>query len=266
MSWNHIKTVLIFLFLIINIYLIYSSGGITSSKSVTEFDEETIAETVEITKNNFGIYVDKNIVPLKLDNLNNIDATNIIYTEKFDKSGYDIKHENGTFYADIETKIYSFNESNASDEVIRFLKNLGIDENLCELNFSKSDEGLVCVINEKFSQYRVFNGRITIIFKASEMHVRGRWYIPETSETKSKNSSLKMISISGVIIDAAQKMQLENTGKKITDIKYGYYVSYYDENKASKSASAIPCYMIKTDSDYEYYYDAINGKSLKQED
>ena len=67
-------------------------------------------------------------------------------------------------------------------------------------------------------------------------------------------------------IDVAQKMQTELTGKEITNIQYGYYVSYYDENAVSKSASAIPCYMVITDSGYKYYYDAINGKSLKQEE
>ena len=45
-----------------------------------------------------------------------------------------------------------------------------------------------------------------------------------------------------------------------------YFVSYYDENAVSKSASAIPCYMIETDSGLKYYYDVLNGNLLKQED
>ena len=195
-----------------------------------------------------------------------VNSANIIYTEKFENSGYRFILENGNFSANIDTTTYSYNENTALSEMKIFLNNIGIDEGAYTLSVTKSDEGLVCSAFENILEYSVFNGKITGIFKPSTMQIRGRWYIPENNDIKSKNASLKMVSVAGVIIDVAQKMQTELTGKEITNIQYGYYVSYYDENAVSKSASAIPCYMVITDSGYKYYYDAINGKSLKQEE
>ena len=69
------------------------------------------------------------------------------------------------------------------------------------------------------------------------------------------------------MIDCVSRISEERKEKYgIKNIGYGYFVGYHDENVITKSASAIPCYMIETDFGNKYYYDAYNGNFLKQED
>lgn len=268
MSWKNIKTFLILLFSLINIYLIFSTNGFVFRKQNTTYiDKTTIENTVNIVKNNYNITVDASIIPKSVNNLRNTDVTNIIYTDKFSKSQYNFKTKGGTFETTIKTGTFSYNEDNAKTQIKDVLKTLGIEENTYTLNIYKTDEGLVCVADEVFSPHRIFNGKIKAVFMPSEISVQGAWYVPQSKDTRNLKSSSKMADITSVIIDMAEKCaKSDGSEVEITNIEFGYYVSSYDENVVSKSSSAIPCYILKTDDGSKYYYDALNGKSIKQED
>ena len=81
------------------------------------------------------------------------------------------------------------------------------------------------------------------------------------------NDTIQMCAPSSVLIDAAERATTTETpSNSFEKISYGYFASYYDEYQLSKTASAIPCYVIETDIGSKYYYDALNGNFLKQED
>ncbi len=268
MSWKNIKTFLILLFTIINIYLIFSTNGFVFKKqNVTYIDKTTIDNTINIIKNNYNITVDESIIPKSVDNLRNIDVTNIIYTDKFKNSRFSFKTAGNLFETTVKTGTFSYNELNAEAQLKDILKNLGIDETSYTIDTYKTDEGLVCIANESFSQYKIFNSRIKAAFLPSEVNIQGAWYLPQSKDTKDIKSSTNMTDITSIIIDTAEKCaNSDGTEVRITNIEFGYYVSSYDENAVSKSSSAIPCYMLSTDDGSKYYYDALNGKSIKQED
>lgn len=268
MSWKNIKTFLIILFLIINAYLIFSQYGFDfKSSGKTYVDEKSLSDTISIIQKNYNIEIENKTVPYEINNLGIIDVTNIIYTDKFKNSDYAFKTNGSFFEAEIETNTYSYNEINAGEQIIKVLNTLGIEKDFYNLDIKKSDEGLVCTVYEKLSPYPIFNGKIKAVFAPKKISLKGSWHIAEKDALKKTESPAEMAKITGVIIDMASKAGKDNTdGLKITNIEYGYFVSSYDENTASKTSSAIPCYMLKTSDNIKYYYDALNGKQLKQEE
>ena len=77
MNLGRVKSFLIYLFLAINIYLVVS----LVLSSTFRIDNATVDNTVKILSDS-NVSIDKEIIPKKVKNLKNIEAKNIIYTEK----------------------------------------------------------------------------------------------------------------------------------------------------------------------------------------
>jgi len=267
LSWKNIKTFLILLFLVINAYLIFSTDGIFKKSTVTYVDKNTVKDVTAIINDNYNIKLSPDIVPTEINNIKNIDVTNIIYTDEFKKSGYEISINGAEFKSDIKTDTYSYNEDNAKKQVGAILKKLGISSDTYNISVRKDDKGIVCTAKQVISKYPVFNSRIEAVCTSSEIKLSGTWYIAKIKDEKEISTSSKMTDITSVIIDVADSCsKSDGTQVEIIKIDYGYYVPSYDENIVSKTSPAIPCYMVKTDEGLKYYYDATNGKPIKQED
>ncbi len=263
MSWKHIKSFLIILFIIINIYLLLSTYGLGfRKKNMSYTNPNAIKDTISIIKKNYNIFIDSKLIPTKVSNLPIVDVTNIIYTDKFKNSKYDFKIRGSVFEADIKSNTFSYNETNAREQFQKILSDIGIEKESYKLTVSKTDRGLICTADETMNPYPIFNGRITASFSPSDINLKGKWHIAP-GENNDKNINQEMTDITGVIIDLADKISRSDGSRiNITDISYGYYISSYDENSASKSSSAIPCYMLCADDGSKYYYDALTGKLL----
>lgn len=266
MSWKRIKTFLIILFLIINLYLFFSNDNIRL-KSETEFDNEYLSKTVQLINKNFNIEINDDIFPSEIENLKMIDVDNIMFSQTFKKN---IKYtESGSgFCIQYSTNTVSYSENNARTEMESFLSKMGIDNDSYKLSFENSDDGLVCIADEYINGYPLFSGKIKAVFSSKKIDITGQWYINKSDSLKEADTSVKMADISGVLIDASSLAASDSSlsAKSFTDFSYGLYVASYDENVISKTATAVPCYMIVTDVGSIYYYDAVNGILLKQED
>ncbi len=266
MNWNKIKTFLILLFTIINLYLILStSGNVLIFESLTRVDKETVRKTSQIIKNNYGITLDTSKVPDSIKNLNIIDVTNYIYSDEFEKTkDYNVSTENSVFKLEIDTDTYSYNEKSARPELEKVLLSLGFSPEETKTSFSMTDSGLVAKVYTLVSEIPIFNSSVTAEFSPRKIIISGRWYIPDSDNVYSNDNTLRMTDITSVLIDASDRAsELKST--KIENIVYGYYVSSYDEGVVTKISSAVPCYMIETDN-VRFLYDAIDGKFIKQED
>ena len=267
MNWKKIKSFLILLFVLINLYLIIStSGSVVRFNSITVVDKDTLQKTASVILSNYNISIDKSKVPLKLHNLNIIDVTNYIYSNNaFPDKKYEPTFENNSFSCAIHTDTYSYNEQNASAELEKIIADFGIQKQDYTLSFHKSDTGLVCTVTGQVSGVPILNSLIKANFDTKKITLSGTWYMPNTTDIKSNDNTLRMIDITGILIDAADRAPKDVT-TSFKKIVFGYYVSSYDENAATKISSAIPSYMIQTNTGLTYYYDALNGNFLKQED
>ena len=269
MNWKRIKTFLIILFLIINIYLISTSSGISvvPTTTVTKFDKETIDKTVSLISKNYDVEIDVGIIPTQFVNLRNIDVTNLIFDDRFQESKYNLIQTESGFECDIKTNTYSYTEEIATNEIDVILLDFGITPQSYKLRFEKSDYGLVCHINEYVSEYPIFDGYIKAEFTSSHIRLNGNWYFPEQIEVKVYDTSERLNDITSVLLDYASEYGGSVDGKRsIKKIDYGYFVSYFNENIITKSASAIPSYMIENHEGVKCYYDAYSGNFLKQEE
>lgn len=266
LSWNRIKSFLIILFVIINFYLIYTTNGfeLLNIGSVIKVDKNTIADTVSVIKNNYNIDIDPDIIPSRLKMLDNIDVTNIIFTNAAKNKGFTAEGTGFTFHK--KTNEYSYNETNAKKEIYNIMKDLNIPDDSYTLKFSKSDDGLKCQILGYIDKYRIYDNYIEVNCNSKTLDMSGEWYIYSDDKLRYATSNVDIPNVTGMLIDASYHASAHShpTTKKISDINYGYFVSYYDENAVNKSSTAIPCYLIKTDSGLEYYYDVLNGNLLKQ--
>jgi len=267
MSWKKIKTFLILLFILINLYLIIStSGSVVRFNSVTVVDSETLKKTSSVISSNYNISFKESDVPLKIHNLNIIDVTNYIFTDhSLADEKYKLTFDGNAFSFVINTDTYSYNEENARAELVPVFSNLGIKREDYSLNFQKGDTGLLGTATALVEGVPILNSRIKAEFDTKKITVYGTWYFPNTKEIKSSDNTLRMVDITGILIDAADRSPKGHT-TSFDKITYGYYVSSYDENAVTKISSAIPCYMIQTNNGLTYFYDALNGKFLKQEE
>ena len=269
MNWKRIKTFLIVLFLIINIYLLSTTSGsvIFRMPSVTKIENETVKKTISVISDNYGVSVSEDVIPLKITHLVNIDVTNFIFTDYFEKSAYDFVQNESDFECEIKTHTYSYTEAIAKEEITHILSEIGIDSSTYKLTFKKSDYGLVCIISEYVSDYPVFDGKIYAEFTSSTIKLKGNWYFTKMTEVEKYGTSERLTDITSVMIDCVSAISVNRKEKySISNIDYGYIVEYYDDNVITKSASAIPCYMIETDFGHKYFYDAYNGNFIKQEE
>lgn len=261
MNWNKTKNFLIVLFSLINLYLIIrTSSTVLNFKPATKVNSEAVSDTVNILKKNYGIEIDKDIIPVKTVNLNNIEVENIIYTEKFNSSDINFSLDGSRFFASVKTD-GTETKSDIKNEAESFLDKIGIRNGYYKLEFSNSDHK--CSAVGTVSNYKIYNNIITFEFNGSQMNVDGQWYIPQTKNVYAHDSSHKMSEITNVLIKAAPEIS-ENNHKSIVKIDYGYCVSIIDSSTVNKSASAVACYVIQTDGDFKYYYDALNGKMINR--
>jgi len=268
MSWKRIKSFLIILFLLINILLIFSSNNVLLFISKTKFDNEVIDGTINILNRNYGISVSENVIPSYIDTLDSVDVTNIIYTEEFENIT-ELKANRSSFEGEIITDIFSYNEENALTEIKLILNKLNINDESYKITVKKVDNGIMCNVYEYIDKYRFFDGYIKALFTPGVVSLSGTWYIVQNTDKRNyAKNNVRMADVTGVLLDLANISSADSglTPKEITDIKYGYHLSYYDLNALTKSAPAVPSYLIETDIGSKYYYDAISGLLIKQEE
>jgi len=267
MSWKRIKSFLIILFLAINILLVFSSNSVLFT-SKTRFDNEVIEGTIDILNRNYGILVSEAIIPPYIDTLDSVDVTNIIYTEEFENfTG--LKAKQASFEGEFITDIFSYNEENALTEMKSILGKLNISDESYKITVKKVDKGILCNVYEYINKYKLFNGHIKALFTPGNVSLSGTWYIVQNTDLNDNTkNNIRMADVTGVLLDLANISSADSalTPKEITDIKYGYHLSYYDLNALTKSAPAVPSYLIETDIGSKYYYDAISGLLIKQEE
>lgn len=257
MNLGRVKSFLIFLFLAINIYLIVS----LVMSSAFRIDDSTITDTINILENH-NISIDKNIIPQKTKNLNNIETTNIIYTDTFKKNKN---------YADFEIKGNSFSYT-AKDDSLYKMSDRKIQKNIkklledCEFNseymkfseISKDDKSknfdILCYVKD----YCVFDSRITVQITKSKLVISGTWHEPQTTKVVSNLRTRKTTYITSILIDLCENKDFKDS-KKITNIEFGYMSGTLYGNAGYIAATALPYYCLTDEKGNKYYYDATDG-------
>ena len=157
-------------------------------------NKKTLSDSISIIKKNYNVIADKAIVPEKVKKLGIIDVTNIIYTKKFEKSGYGFKTNGANFEVQIETDTYSYNETNAKSEFVKILSDIGIDKSTYKLSVKKTDIGLVCTAMAVVEPFHIFNASISAVFAPQKINLHGSWYLAEKDVLEENKRSALILS------------------------------------------------------------------------
>lgn len=256
MNWSKAKTVLIFFFVIINIFLFYTILG----RSLNNYyiSKETVNNTVEILKNS-GITVDKDIIPRRIQSVSQFEADNIIVSyEEFAKkmlgdncikiSESEYKGDTGSisYFGDkfIFKTQYSGDTSKSESNLIAILNSYGITLN----DYTYIDGSFVKNIDGK----KVYDCELNFDFTSeNELMIYGVWFQKKT-EPVTTDAELK--SAAAVLVDFLSSPDRPEGELTIEGVELGYMI--YETENFHKSIVPISAWQVSLSSGEKVYLDA----------
>lgn len=254
MDWSKIKTVLIWIFAFVNLFLlsVYFDGTFTSKT----LDEDVILGTVEILRQN-NITIDEATVPKNLDNVKICSVEN-----KFE-----------------DTKEMLETVRNSSDSGFLNTENIEVDgENfVCKIKLEKEikaeklikDSGLISYGDYKkvekddgvyfylsFENKVFFDSYIKIKSDGKNVEICGKNWL---GDKVSQESVAKIVSPAEILINFSTQYDGEKN-VKVNSMTAGYFIG---ERNETVRATASPVWEISTLDGAKYYYDMRNGDLLK---
>ncbi len=263
MNWSRAKTILIALFLIVDLFLLTTI--LTESDRISP---EVISSTVEVLKNN-GITIDRNIIPSKSQKTPYSEVENVItsydefaalllgdsYTLSGDNSfsvgSKKVSFSGNSFiYESSISKDGISTDKNPQNVAAEFLKNIGFDLSGAEVSSQKSENSTAVTFYNYSNSLPVFNSSVTVSVSGEIVtSVSGMWF--NTINTNEPDTALK--SITSILIDTAADIK---TGTHISSLELGY--SLPDSTVFHKSAVLIPVWQITSKDGKQYFPDARN--------
>ena len=266
MNWGRIKTILIILFLVTDIFLALIIFN--SNLKETGVSPEIIDAACEILEEH-GISPDRSLIPSKIPSAPVLQADNAItdydeFAEKLLEGGYTVS---GNTYSSEDKSLtfkgdtFKFNDKKKPDitENIRQIEiQKAVFSMLGELGFDMSDakavsasmESGVCTmrIRDYYKKKPVFSSELTVAAtKDRILSLSGCWY-----NKRSSGQSNLLKSTAAVLVELASDYD-GDTPAKISSIELGY--SVFDSETYHRSASLIPVDRIVV-GNKKYYMDA----------
>lgn len=271
MNWAKAKTILIIVFLLLNVFLFLTYSSILKSKSET--DVKQLTQVLE--KHNMNLAqnaLKKTPVKLHSVELLNLAGDNKSCAENFLKDGYTTVNErefkkgsqtllinrSEVEYIDSDPQDFSYqdiSEERAEKKVSKELTRLGIPEDTlqCVRRFRNSSDHLVLVYNLKYGDFSVFNSAVQVIVcQTGITSIKG--VLLAVNETNPLDMQYEILNSQNILLELLSNPELnDQTPQEILEVNLGYYIP---KNDFVMSADAIPAYQIILGNGKIYYYDA----------
>ncbi len=249
MNWKNIKTFLIILFLLVNIYLIFLSANHNKASMISD---DSINEAINLLENN-NIKIDKNIIPRNSENNNPVHLTDIYFSTLFPAQSIE-QTENET---KITLNYHGSDNLTNNKKVLQTLKSYGIDVD--EITVSVNQNGLY--VTSRYNGIPIFNNMMKVDFSEDKIILTGNWY--QAKNSYMWKQTIPSYAISALISFISCPYRNKQITTTITDICYGYYAQTDNQSTDIKTISTSPCYRLTTDDGMMYYYSVIEGKFIK---
>ncbi len=244
MNWGKLKSFLIGLFLIINIFLIITM--ISQERKNTSIPVQTINDTVSVLEKN-DILINASIIPTDVKNMGEITVIPITKSESFKDVTY--SSDDNMFEINVNKGVFN------SQDMKSVLSGLGIK------NFKVSKEysnGLGSV-SQMAGGYPIFEAGVDVESDGIVSFVKGDWYELKTKAKKNSDYN-NLVFLPSILINYISNKLRPIGEQTITDINYGYYVLNNTSNAIIYTA--VPCWQIEVDDAMFFYYNAINGEYI----
>ncbi len=259
MHWTRVKTILIIIFLVIDLVLV--SGIIMTSYTSPVIDDTLIEDTISILRRN-NISIAKDVVPKTIPNMGVVELknewTDNTRAESILKSGAGASisfSESEFYFTDPSPKAIT----GSKIAYKQALENMGIyaEESAITLSdgcfyVKQSVDGNVIFETEVFVK-TADNGGIS--------GANGYWILSDSAGSTSKKASSQLTPVTSILINFTENPYKNPVGEEITLIETGYSLGTIYRDTQHKLVSVIPAYKITCISGY-YMYDASNGDFL----
>lgn len=260
MHWTRLKTILIIVFLVIDVVLL--SSIIMTSYSPPVIDDTLIEDTISILSRN-NINIEKNVVPKTIPSMgmaelknawtDNTRAENILKSG----SGASVSFDGSRFYFTDPAPKATNGSKSAYKQA---LENMGIyaEESAITLSdgsfFAKqSIDGNVIFETEVFANVSD-NGGIS--------SANGYWILSDSADSTAKKASSQLLPVTSILINFTENPYKNPDGENIILIETGYSLGTIYRDTQHKLVSVIPAYKITCSSGAYYMYDASTGDFL----
>jgi len=260
MEWHRAKTILIFLFLLVNIFLL---SVIINANNKANFDQERLSEV--FVKNNINIKpeilphqkdtifvsefygVTDSIIHFFIPQISKIDGTTYSNdTKTLIVDGNKISY---TDSAPADPDFRNVNLKNILSKLEPALKRLGIDSYVVSENISESGGMYLVEYKYNINKHEIFYNKLTfMVSNKGIIKCEGAIYVQDK-----KNGNSYEINTAETILLQFNKEEAEPLN--VISVCLGLYVSDY---KNALTIQAIPAYEITTDK-RTYIYDARIG-------
>lgn len=241
MEWSRIKTILIWIFAIVNIFLLSIYFKETSTGNI--ISEEVVASTVEILKQS-NVSVDKDIVPRRYENVKICNMENKYSDVKQMLAGAGI--DESKVAIDGNGFTYIAKDKDEADGVLDLLLMSGYKK-------TEAQDGEYYYLS--FENKAFFDSFICVRSNGESTEIIGKNWL---GDRFSDEGVAKIVSPAEILIDFAAEY---GGGEEITikDITAGYYVGERTENVR---VTAAPVWRITLSGGEEFYFDMRNGDIL----
>ncbi|MBR6523807.1 MAG: hypothetical protein IKT39_04275 [Clostridia bacterium] len=262
MNWPRVKTILIFLFLAVDIMLLCSI--IIPSVTLSRIPQETIRNTADVLSQR-GIEISPEIIPARRESMGIVELYNIwpdkeAVAEKLLGKAPVLSGEvykNGTKTLTFQQDGFNYKNSATVKTVAHELIEMGID---VRDNFYEEGESSLRswqTIEDK----KLFESEIYAAQTGAEVTVTGYWIFSDRENGIIINTPDTLLDVTGVLIDFINN-PLREPEVKITSVETGYSAGTAYRDMSHKLVSVSPAYKISTDTGAYYIYDALSGNFL----
>ena len=254
MYWSRVKTILIFLFFALDIFLF---GYIMYS----DYDENAVSRTEKentaaVLKNN-NIKIDTEIIPDKTGWLGIVEL-NSIWTDSDSLA----KSVLGTGAEKISDGAYSKGKTRLDLFEDGFSYSTGV-KNITKPNAKTAAHGNELLFTQEIDGVPIFETGISV--KASKdklAEVYGYWIFSDSGDSIVKKQEARLMPATSVLINFTGSDLYDSHGDEITKIEEGYSIGSPAPDTQHKLVSVAPAYKITLKSGAYAVYDAINGEFL----
>ncbi len=274
MNWSKAKTILIFVFLLLNVFLLTTYHSIL--KSGADMDAGQLNQVLK--KHN--ITLKQNVfktMPRRLESVEfrNLAGDKEVCAGLFWKDGYtavsDTVYQKGTQQLTMQRSVLEFTDSapddasyrgitqeKTADKVRNYLGKLGVPQKaIRQTQVSRNDNGeLVFSYQMEYQDFPVFNSALQV--SVSESGITGiRGVLLTVQDENAIEMDYEILSLQNILLELLSNPELDpQTHYEVVDVALGYYVP---KNDAVISTEAIPAYRIQMGNGKRYYYDARSG-------
>lgn len=236
MNWERVKNFLIFLFLGINIFLVFFMFN--SVKTTSSTNKTVIEDTISVLNAN-NITINDDVIPYSINNPGTFDAVPVTIDHSYDSpktlAPSNIESEIKKALAIIDIK--KFEILKISDDTYR--------------------------ITQKINGYPVFSSDVQAKIENNRISLSGIWYKQKTKAKTSGYAEDGLVFVTSVLIDFINNPDRDHLASNtITKIDFGYGVPHYDSGAQHVSVPAVPCYSITTADGKSFIYEAASGEYL----